>query len=82
MEGKAPEDCITEENTARAGRVLKLASELGATPGQVALAWLQAQPFPVIPILGTSDGAHLKDALGTADVVLSESQAAWLETGE
>ena len=82
MEGNAPEDYITEENTARAGRVMKLASELGATPGQVALAWLQAQPFPVIPILGTSDRAHLKDALGTADVVLSESQASWLETGE
>ena len=37
MEGNAPEDYITEENTARAGRVMKLASELGATPGQVAL---------------------------------------------
>ncbi|MCJ8332302.1 MAG: aldo/keto reductase, partial [Lentisphaeria bacterium] len=82
MEGKKPEHKITEENTARAGRVSQLASELGASPGQVALAWLQAQPFPVIPILGTSDIEHLKDAMGAVDVDLSKSQADWLETGE
>ncbi|MFO7870558.1 MAG: aldo/keto reductase [Kiritimatiellia bacterium] len=82
MEGRAPEKFITPGNTERANRVVKLASELGATPGQVPLAWLKAQPFPVIPILGTSSVEHLKDALGAADVNLTRAQVTWLEKGE
>lgn len=80
--GKAPEKFINDENTARAARADRLAEQLGATPNQVALAWLRAQAFPVIPILGTADVDHLQDALGTVDVTLSADQAAWLESGD
>lgn len=80
-EGKAPEKFISDENTARAARAKEVAELIGATPNQVALAWLRAQPFPVVPILGTADVAHLRDALGAVDVSLTEEQVGYLETG-
>lgn len=80
-EAKAPEKFISDENTARAERTKALADQLGATPNQVALAWLRAQPFPVIPILGTANVDHLTDALGAVNVSLTEPQAKHLETG-
>lgn len=81
-EGRGPEKFINDENKARAARTKQLADELNATPNQVALAWLQAQPFPVIPILGTANVDHLRDALGVVDVSLTAEQAAFLETGQ
>ena len=80
-EGAAPEKFATEENLARARRVTELARELGATANQIALAWLRAQSFPVIPILGTARVDHLADALGVVDVSLTDEQARYLETG-
>lgn len=62
-------DC--PENRERLRVVNRAAAELGATPNQVALAWLLGQPFPVIPILGTTNPDHLRDALGALDVTLS-----------
>lgn len=82
MEGQAPEKFVTPENTARAERAVALAEELGATPNQVALAWLMHQPFPAIPILGTSKVDHLQDALGATAVELTDQQAEWLEKGD
>ncbi len=55
-------------------KVDQLAKELGATRNQVALAWLLAQPFPVIPILGTSDREHLLDAFGALDLALDPAR--------
>ena len=56
----------------------KLALELNATPGQIALAWLLHQPFPVVPILGTHHPEHLREDLGAANVRLSSGQVAAL----
>lgn len=39
----------------------------GLTPAQVALAWLLAQKPWVVPIPGTTKGAHLQENLGAAD---------------
>jgi len=79
--GRTPADSVSPENTARFERAAGLAVKLGATPGQVALAWLRAQPFPVIPILGTRSPEHLRDALGTARLSLSPADVAVLERG-
>lgn len=79
--GRAPSDLIAPENTARAGRVSRLAEKKGRTPGQIALAWLLAQPFPVIPILGTSSVEHLNDAMAAEAVNLSLPEADALEHG-
>lgn len=62
----------------RLARAQALAADLGATPNQVALAWLLAQPFPVRPILGTRDVGHLVDVLGAELLTLSAAQVASL----
>jgi aryl-alcohol dehydrogenase-like predicted oxidoreductase len=58
------------ENHERLAKVNAMAKKLGASPNQVALAWLLAQPFPVIPILGTTRIDHLIDGLGAADITV------------
>jgi len=68
-------------NLARRERARELAAELGCTPTQVALAWLMHQPFPVAPITGTTDPAHLAEVLGAAKVELTEQEVAWLTGG-
>ncbi len=80
--GEHPEKFISAENTARAERATSLARQLDFTPNQIALAWLMHQPFPIIPILGTANVDHLKDALGAPEVELSEEQVSWLEHGD
>ena len=63
-------------------RAQQLAAQLGVTPNQIALAWLLAQPFPVIPILGTTRLDHQADALGALAVQLTAAQAQWLRDGD
>jgi aryl-alcohol dehydrogenase-like predicted oxidoreductase len=46
------------------------AAELGATPMQVALAWLLQRAPNILLIPGTSSLAHLKENLAAADLVL------------
>jgi len=67
---------------ARLERCGRLAAELGATAGQVALAWLLHQSFPVIPIIGALDPEHLRQDLGAADVPLTAEQVRWLAQGD
>ena len=58
-----------------AAKVLdEVAAELGATPHQVALAWLMHGPENTLLIPGTSKVAHLKQNVAAADIVLSEEQ--------
>jgi len=47
-----------------------VAAEIGATPNQVALAWLLGAAVPVIPVVGISSIAQLEEALAAADLVL------------
>jgi aryl-alcohol dehydrogenase-like predicted oxidoreductase len=63
---------------ARLQRTLHLAAEIGASPNQVALAFLMSQPFPTIPILGTANAQHLQDALDAAAIALTPKQVGWL----
>ena len=60
--------------TARLKAAERLASDLAVTANQIALAWLLHRPFPVIPLLGTTNLEHLADALGAARVKLSAAQ--------
>ena len=52
-------------------QVRAVAVEHGATPGQVALAWLLAQGPDVVPIPGTKRRRYLDENAGAVDVVLS-----------
>jgi aryl-alcohol dehydrogenase-like predicted oxidoreductase len=55
--------------------VVKTAAERkGATPAQIALAWLLAQKPWIVPIPGTTKLNRLQENLGAGDVSLSESE--------
>jgi aryl-alcohol dehydrogenase-like predicted oxidoreductase len=49
-----------------------VAAELGATPMQVALAWLLYRSPNILLIPGTSSVAHLRENLAAVDLKLSE----------
>ncbi len=49
------------------------ADRLGATPAQVALAWLLAQKSWIVPIPGTTKLHRMEENLGAVDLDLSES---------
>ena len=51
--------------------VKAIAAEKGATPGQIALAWLLAQAPDIVPIPGTKRRAYLEENAGAASIVLS-----------
>jgi aryl-alcohol dehydrogenase-like predicted oxidoreductase len=79
--GERGRDYQNETNAARLRRAQQLAEESGWTPNQIALAYLMHQGFLVVPIIGTAEEAHLRDALGTVLVELSAQQVRWLREG-
>jgi aryl-alcohol dehydrogenase-like predicted oxidoreductase len=56
-----------------------VADRIGATPAQVALAWVLAQGPFVIPIPGTKTAAYLADNCAAADIDLSAADTADLD---
>ncbi len=82
---RKPEDAA---NAARGGMVKKYLNERGfavvdalagvadkhkATPGQVALAWLLAQPGITAPIASATSDKHLDDLIAAANLTLDEA---------
>jgi 1-deoxyxylulose-5-phosphate synthase len=59
--------------------VRKVASEVGVSPSEVALAWLLQRPGVSAPILGATKIEHLESAVRSLDVVLSDEQVRTLE---
>jgi pyridoxine 4-dehydrogenase len=57
-----------------------IATALGATPMQVAIAWLLRRSPNVMLIPGTSSSAHLRENLAAAELVLSDEAMASLES--
>ncbi len=51
----------------------------GATPSQVAVAWLLQRSPVILPIPGTSRVAHLEENVKAADIVLSDEEFATLD---
>ena len=71
---------LGDGDLARPGGVLdKLAKAKGATPGQVALAWLLKRSPVMLPIPGTSKVAHLEENARAADLVLTDAEFASLD---
>ena len=56
-----------------------VARRLGATPMQVALAWLLQRSPNLLPIPGTSSVAHLRENLASVDLALSPEVVAELD---
>ncbi|WP_405016752.1 aldo/keto reductase [Kitasatospora sp. NBC_00070] len=59
--------------------VRRIADGYGATPAQVALAWVVAQGRYVVPIPGTKTPKYLADNAGAADLTLSAADLAELD---
>ena len=51
-----------------------MSEELGASPSQVALAWLLRRSPVMLPIPGTSTVAHLEDNMAAAAIELTDEQ--------
>ncbi len=66
-------------NQALVDRVRALAEGRGATPGQVALAWLLAQQPWIVPIPGTRRLSRVEENAGAATVALSADERAELD---
>jgi 1-deoxyxylulose-5-phosphate synthase len=67
------------ENWERLRRVRELAEQKGATPTQVALAWVLHQPLNVFALIGPRSLPELDDCLGALAVELTPDEAAWLQ---
>jgi aryl-alcohol dehydrogenase-like predicted oxidoreductase len=68
-----------EANMHAAAAVRELAGKKGATPGQVALAWLLGKGPDIVPIPGTTRPKHLEDNVGAASLHLSPADSAALD---
>jgi pyridoxine 4-dehydrogenase len=60
------------------GPVAEIAEAHGATPGQVALAWLLARSQVVLPIPGTGSVEHLEENVAAAELELTDDEVARL----
>ena len=60
-----------EKNQAFVDLLKRVAEEKGATPAQIALAWLLAQRPYIVPIPGTTKLHRLEENIGAADVRLT-----------
>jgi aryl-alcohol dehydrogenase-like predicted oxidoreductase len=67
-----------DANLALVERVKRVASRVGATPAQVALAWLLAQGEHIVPIPGTKKRSRLEENAAAANLSLSREDLAEL----
>ncbi|MEE4543759.1 aldo/keto reductase [Streptomyces sp. V4-01] len=78
---------FTGDNAARNAALLapvaKVAAAHDATPGQIALAWVQQRAevhgLPVVPIPGTRKPSRVRENAAATHIVLQEAELAWLE---
>lgn len=56
------------------------AEKSGATPVQVATAWLLAHPAQIVPLVGSANPEHIREFAGAANVVLTREEwyALWV----
>jgi len=69
----------SERNFVRRDRAVELAGKLGKKPIHVALAYVLAQPFPSIPLIGPRTLDELDDSLNAFDIRLTPDDVRWLE---
>ena len=69
----------SDEKLAIAQAVDEVADDIGATSAQVATAWVLAQGYRYIPIVGARKVEQIVDTLGAAQLSLAESHLAKLD---
>lgn len=68
-------------NFERRDRSIELARELKCSPLHIALAYVLAVAFPVVPLIGPRRLWELDDSLTALNIDLTPQQVLWLETG-
>ena len=68
-----------QANMRAAATVREIAARLGATPGQVALAWLLHKGDDIVPIPGTKRRTYLEENVAAADLALDAADMATLD---
>ena len=68
-----------QRNLALVDRVRELAEEKGATPAQLALAWVHHQGQDVVPIPGTKRRKYLEENVAATEIELSQADLARLD---
>jgi predicted dehydrogenase/aryl-alcohol dehydrogenase-like predicted oxidoreductase len=69
----------SERNFRRRDRAAELAGRLGRKPIHVALAYVLAQRFPSIALIGPRTLGELDDSLQALDITLGDEEMRWLE---
>ncbi len=67
-----------DANLALVESLRKIADDLGASPAQVAIAWVAAQGNDIVPLVGARRRDRLSEALGALDVKLTDAHLAAL----
>jgi aryl-alcohol dehydrogenase-like predicted oxidoreductase len=67
-----------DTNLALVESLRKIAEEIGATPAQVAIAWVAGQGEDIVPLVGARRRDRLSEALGARDVKLTDAHLAAL----
>jgi aryl-alcohol dehydrogenase-like predicted oxidoreductase len=60
-------------------RLVAIGAKKNATPGQIALAWVQHQGPDVVPIPGTTKVKNLEENIGALSVTLSKEELKEIE---
>ncbi|SOX54420.1 aldo/keto reductase [Mycobacterium ahvazicum] len=68
-----------QHNLRSADELREISTDIGATPAQVALAWLLAKGSDIVPIPGTKKVARLEENVGADGVELSPEQLSRLD---
>jgi aryl-alcohol dehydrogenase-like predicted oxidoreductase len=68
-----------DANVRAASAVRELATRKGATPGQIALAWLLHKGDDIVPIPGTKRRKYLEENVAAADIRLTREEMAALD---
>ncbi len=69
-----------EKNQALVDLLKRIAGQKGATPAQIALAWLLSRKPWIVPIPGTTKLHRLEENLGAVDVELTAADLAGIES--
>jgi aryl-alcohol dehydrogenase-like predicted oxidoreductase len=67
-----------DRNLALVEQLRTIADEVGASPAQVAIAWVAAQGNDIVPLVGARRRERLTEALGALDVKLTNAHLAAL----
>ncbi|MHC1692841.1 MAG: aldo/keto reductase [Sphaerochaetaceae bacterium] len=78
LNGKIRQRYLTDKNRRRVERVRQLSLETGLSPAAIVTAYITRNSMPSVAITGCSTLPQLLDTLSGEDVVLTESQIAFL----